>query len=140
MGTPVTPSNLNKIDGGDTGWIADYNDNIQRLNDVLLHMKNLLDVSDTPALSDKAIFVYKDSDSKFHAFLFESGYFDVNHGTNEITIKDNSIGPDKLDIQGGDTASRPSSPKDYQFYFDTDLGHPIWWDGSNWVDAQGNTV
>jgi hypothetical protein len=26
------------------------------------------------------------------------------------------------------------------FYFDTTLGIPIWWDGSNWVDATGATV
>lgn len=23
-------------------------------------------------------------------------------------------------------------------YFDTTLGLPIWWDGSGWIDAQGN--
>lgn len=23
-------------------------------------------------------------------------------------------------------------------YFDTDLGHPIWWDGTAWVDAEGS--
>lgn len=40
----------------------------------------------------------------------------------------------------GDTSQRPSAPFMGQHYFDTDLGYPIWWDGSNWVDAQGNTV
>lgn len=25
-------------------------------------------------------------------------------------------------------------------YFDTTLGLPIWWDGSQWIDAAGNTV
>lgn len=140
MGTVITPSNLKKLDGGDTGWITDYNDNIQRFNDVLLHMKNLLDVSDTPALSDKALFIFKDADSKFYAFLFASAYFNVDHGTNQITLQNDSIGPDKLALQGGATVSRPGSPKNYQSYFDTDLGYPIWWDGSNWVDAQGNTV
>lgn len=42
--------------------------------------------------------------------------------------------------QGGTTANRPSSPADFEFYFDTDLGKPIWYDGSNWVDATGSTV
>jgi hypothetical protein len=27
-----------------------------------------------------------------------------------------------------------------QYYFDTTLGIPIWWDGTNWVDATGTTV
>lgn len=25
-------------------------------------------------------------------------------------------------------------------YFDTTLGYPIWYDGTQWVDAQGNTA
>jgi len=25
-------------------------------------------------------------------------------------------------------------------YFDTDLGIPIWYDGTNWIDATGSTV
>ncbi len=27
-----------------------------------------------------------------------------------------------------------------QYYFDTTLGIPIWWNGTNWVDATGATV
>jgi hypothetical protein len=27
-----------------------------------------------------------------------------------------------------------------QYYFDTTLGIPIWWDGTNWIDATGTTV
>jgi hypothetical protein len=27
-----------------------------------------------------------------------------------------------------------------QFYFDTTLGIPIWYDGTNWVDATGTVV
>ena len=41
----------------------------------------------------------------------------------------------------GDTASRPSSDLQIgQSYFDTDLGKPIWYDGSGWVDATGTSV
>jgi hypothetical protein len=41
----------------------------------------------------------------------------------------------------GDTASRPTlSLLVGQFYFDTTLGIPIWYDGTNWVDATGTTV
>jgi hypothetical protein len=40
----------------------------------------------------------------------------------------------------GTTASRPGSPVTAQQYFDTDLGIPIWYDGTNWIDATGTTV
>jgi hypothetical protein len=41
----------------------------------------------------------------------------------------------------GNTANRPATGLLIgQFYFDTDLGIPIWYDGTNWVDATGATV
>ena len=41
----------------------------------------------------------------------------------------------------GITADRPTAGLVIGlFYFDTTLGIPIWWDGSNWVDATGATV
>lgn len=40
----------------------------------------------------------------------------------------------------GATAARPSSPITGQLFFDTTLGIPIWYDGSNWVNASGTTV
>jgi hypothetical protein len=42
--------------------------------------------------------------------------------------------------ESGTTAGRPGSPATAQRYFDTDLGQPIWYDGTDWVDAQGTTV
>lgn len=42
--------------------------------------------------------------------------------------------------QGGTSAQRPSDPEPHQQYFDTELGKPIWWNGSSWVDAMGNNV
>ena len=56
------------------------------------------------------------------------------------------IGPDDVAapvqiIRGAVTGSRPSSPAAVgQMFFDTTLGKPIWWNGSNWVDATGSTV
>jgi hypothetical protein len=41
---------------------------------------------------------------------------------------------------GGSTASRPASPLTYESYYDTTLGKPIWWNGTNWKDATGVTV
>lgn len=38
------------------------------------------------------------------------------------------------------TAGRPSSPTGGQMFFDSTLGKPIWWNGSNWKDATGATV
>jgi len=40
----------------------------------------------------------------------------------------------------GITGSRPLSPTTGQYYFDTTLNKPIWYNGSNWVDATGTTV
>ncbi len=43
----------------------------------------------------------------------------------------------------GTTAQRPSDasllPQGHQ-YFDTTLGRPVWWNGSSWKDAAGETV
>lgn len=41
----------------------------------------------------------------------------------------------------GDTASRPSLALIVgDTFFDTDLGIPIWWDGTQWVNASGTPV
>ena len=37
------------------------------------------------------------------------------------------------------TVSRPTGETGMMI-FDTTLGQPIWYDGTNWVDAQGVTV
>lgn len=45
----------------------------------------------------------------------------------------------------GTTANRPINTgviklRTGQFYFDTTLGIPIWWNGTNWVNASGTSV
>ena len=41
----------------------------------------------------------------------------------------------------GTSANRPTENLQIgQFYFDTDVGLPIWWNGSDWIDAAGNVV
>jgi hypothetical protein len=43
--------------------------------------------------------------------------------------------------QNGVTADRPTQNLQVgQFYFDTTLGYPIWYDGTDWVDATGTVV
>ncbi len=40
----------------------------------------------------------------------------------------------------GPSANRPTSSVVGQFYYDTGVGKPIWWNGSTFKDAAGNTV
>jgi hypothetical protein len=41
----------------------------------------------------------------------------------------------------GVSADRPTERLEVgQYYFDTTLGIPIWYDGTNWVDATGTVV
>jgi hypothetical protein len=41
----------------------------------------------------------------------------------------------------GLTANRPTSNLQIgDFYFDTTLGYPIWWNGTVWKNASGTTV
>jgi hypothetical protein len=43
--------------------------------------------------------------------------------------------------QNGATADRPTQNLQVgQFYFDTTLGIPIWYDGTDWVDATGTVA
>lgn len=43
--------------------------------------------------------------------------------------------------QSGATADRPTTNLVIgDYYFDTTLGIPIWYDGSGWVDATGSSV
>jgi hypothetical protein len=43
-------------------------------------------------------------------------------------------------LNGGATADRPLEPLLFEMYFDTDLGLPVWWNGTDWVDATGTAV
>lgn len=45
-----------------------------------------------------------------------------------------------LPVNAGTTAARPVSVATGFMYFDTDLGKPIWYNGSAWVDATGTVV
>jgi hypothetical protein len=43
--------------------------------------------------------------------------------------------------QNGATADRPTQNLQLgQFYFDTTLGYPVWYDGTDWVDATGTVA
>ena len=47
---------------------------------------------------------------------------------------------ERLANRNGVTGTRPVVPAMGEQFFDTTLGHPIWWDGANWVDATGATA
>ena len=41
----------------------------------------------------------------------------------------------------GTTVNRPTANQQIgQFYFDTTLGYPIWWNGKKWVNSSGSAV
>lgn len=40
----------------------------------------------------------------------------------------------------GSSSNRPTNVEAASFWFDSNLGKPIWWTGSSWVDANGNKV
>lgn len=60
-----------------------------------------------------------------------------------ITATDNSIDFNRntsRNVVWESADSRPASPEEGQRFFDSSLGQPIWYDGSNWVDAMGSEV
>jgi hypothetical protein len=80
------------------------------------------------------------------AELYPSG-FQINRYRSDGTIiveKSGAMGEHSAYtselVNSGDTASRPATPLIGFSYFDTDLNKPIWFDGTNWVDATGTTV
>lgn len=51
-----------------------------------------------------------------------------------------SANPQNIGWNSGNTASRPVAFSIGQPYFDTTLGHQIWWNGAAWVNAAGAVV
>lgn len=47
------------------------------------------------------------------------------------------VGGSSITAQGGTTGQRPVTPVTYQAYFDTTLGIPVWYTGTQWVNAAG---
>lgn len=43
-------------------------------------------------------------------------------------------------VDSGTTLERPIPTKVGYSYFDTTLGHPIWWNGTVWKNSVGATV
>jgi len=58
----------------------------------------------------------------------------VDNITQALTIPDSGVTADRP-LTTGTPKLRVGS-----YYFDTTLGIPIWWNGTNWVNASGTTV
>lgn len=66
----------------------------------------------------------------------------------EISLSANAVNFNQVEStnvvwESGNTASRPATPVVGQRYFDTDLstaGLPIWYNGTDWINAAGTTV
>lgn len=52
----------------------------------------------------------------------------------------NMVVPRKFVTLNGVTSARPTSSITGQFYFDSSLGYPVWWNGSTWVKYDGTTA
>ena len=65
-------------------------------------------------------------------------YFNTLDSTNnQIILAANVLSTPSSGI----TANRPSTGLQVgQFYFDTTINRPIWWDGTNWINAAGTVV
>lgn len=61
----------------------------------------------------------------------------LNSNANAGTVLALPSSKDQLD---GTTAARPTTVPLGLMYFDTTLGIPIWWNGTNWVNASGAVV
>ena len=145
--TETSNYNLRKIDGGQVGWDTDMNWNFDEIDTLLANhdhdgvyepvfAKNTAFNKD---FGDSAETVCEGNDPRLsdarepteHASSHGSG------GIDELAPED--IGAAPLGASG-ETSNRPPSPVVGQMFFDTDLNVPIWFDGSDWVDAGGNIV
>jgi hypothetical protein len=80
-----------------------------------------------------------------------SVYIDTVAATSNLCIRDNRVttpggsSPEynvvgSASVFGGGGATRPISPVKWETFFDATIAKAIWYDGSNWVDGNGNIV
>lgn len=70
------------------------------------------------------------------AYLSSAGFQHKIIG--DTPIDNNQLVPRKYVNLNGTTAQRPSTPVTGQFYFDTTIGRPIFFNGTNFIDAAGS--
>ncbi|OIN55486.1 hypothetical protein [Arsenicibacter rosenii] len=100
---------------------------------------NLDYVRGQPAIESKYIIV--DDASVIGLYRYDSSdTTTADNGTVLVTIDGRRYKP--VTDRTGNTAGRPGTvglPTGYQYY-DTQIGKPIWWNGTAWKDASGTTV
>jgi len=97
-----------------------YNNN----TDYLIENGYTLDDSNTTSLDDMFIATYASTTKN-------------DSTVSGATVKD---ALDEVAHPSGATGLRPSTPSTGQYFFDTTLGIPVWYNGSNWVSCSGTTV
>jgi hypothetical protein len=113
------------------GVIGDWEDQGETYNAVFLLTKSDTQVDLDDAVQNAETFwlvchiVTNDTPSRY-----------LTYGGADLDIVEDGAQNDVAASSG----SRPSSPITGQRYFDATLGHPIWWNGSMWVNAMGGTV
>lgn len=93
----------------------------------------------SPKVADYISF-YKDESNNLYIksvynSVISSDFFDIK----EVDIDEGKLSavPVSNLLKGVD---RPGNVETGYLYFDDNLGKPIWWNGSSWVDASGTTV
>ena len=74
--------------------------------------------------------------------VYSESHFDVLNNVLRLYFNQVSNNINLLAVpSAGNTASRPINKVSVgQIYFDTTLGLPIWWNGTDWIDAAGTVV
>ena len=100
------------------------------------NMANSITTSKAPALALTPIQFSQQHFDLFNAQL--RVYFNTVDAANvQIQQAINTLSTPSAGI----TAARPSTGLQVgQFYFDTTINRPIWWDGTNWINAAGTVV
>lgn len=71
--------------------------------------------------------------------MMASGIFTVRK-TSDNPIDSNGLVPRKFVTMNGTTTSRPTTSILGQYYFDTTINRPIWWNGTGWIKADGTSA
>lgn len=131
IGTDDPLYNLHVGGSGVTRFLVESNSDDQASFDLLGGGNHIRWITD----EDYATRLYKQSGDYRDLFT-------IDYDGNAVFTTSISADTDKQ-VQvanGGPDGSRPVSPVLYEMFFDTTLGKPIWYTGSDWVDATGASV
>ncbi len=85
--------------------------------------------------------LYEFSPTSFKVnYLKTSSAHSTNHKALYVNTDTGELYSQSAAPVSGNTSSRPTATNVGEFYFDTSIGKPIWWSGTNWVDATGTIV